>query len=156
MTGVQTCALPILRKDHCPIEKSNGESKRVNEPFKLENIKGYLYMESERVLNNFNEDSLNKCLDLTSFISFIMENYFLEISSSIDKLTGALTRRFLEEALSGHVEKANGVSGVFSIIMFDLDNFKGVNDRFGHQTGDQVLQDVCKIVMNSIDRKSVV
>ena len=105
--------IPIVRKNHCYIESSKGENKRVNEPFKLENIKGYLYMESERVLNNFNEESLNKCLDLTSFISFIMENYLLKISSSIDKLTGTLTRRFLEEALSDNVEKANGTSGSF-------------------------------------------
>ena len=147
--------IPIIRKNHCLIEKSNGESKRVNEQFRLEYIKGFLYMESERVLNNFNEESLNKCLELTSFISFIMENYLLKISSSIDKLTGTLTRRFLEEALSDNVEKANGTSGVFSIIMFDLDNFKGVNDRFGHQTGDQVLRDVSKIVMDSIRKKDV-
>ncbi|MGH4122178.1 MAG: GGDEF domain-containing protein [Clostridium sp.] len=112
-------------------------------------------MESDRVLNNFNEESLNKCLDLTSFISFVMENYLLQISSSIDKLTGTLTRRFLEEALSENVEKANESLGVFSIIMYDLDDFKGVNDRFGHQTGDQVLQDVSKTVMESIRKIDV-
>ena len=147
--------IPIVRKDHCYIGSTKGESKRVNEPLKLENIKGYLYMESERVLNNFNEDSLKKCVELTSFISFIMENYLLKISSSIDKLTGTLTRRFLEEALSENIEKAKVTQGVFSIIMFDLDNFKGVNDRFGHQTGDQVLRDVSKIVMDSIRRMDV-
>ena len=147
--------IPIVRKDHCYIERSKDENKRVNDSFNTENIKGYLYMESERVLNNFNEDSLNKCLELTAFISFIMENYSLKISSSIDKLTGTLTRRFLEEDLSDNIEKANGVQGVFSIIMFDLDDFKGVNDRFGHQTGDQVLQDVSKIVMDSIRKIDV-
>jgi len=142
--------IPIVRKDHCYIKSSKSESNRINKEIKIENIKGYLYMESERVLNNFNEESLNKCLDLTSFISFIMENYLLKISSSIDKLTGTLTRRFLEEALSENVEKAKVTREVFSIIMYDLDDFKGVNDRFGHQTGDHVLQDVSKIVMDSI------
>lgn len=147
--------IPILKKEHCNAEMAKVESKRINELFKTESIKGYLYMESERVLNNFNEESLNKCLDLTSFISFVMENYLLKISSSIDKLTGTLTRRFLEEALSEQIEKTNKVQGKFSIIMFDLDNFKGVNDRFGHQTGDQVLRDVCKVVMDSIRKNDV-
>ncbi|MGH4118051.1 diguanylate cyclase [Clostridium sp.] len=142
--------IPIISRKGVIEELSKGESKRVNEPFNLEHIKGYLYMESQRVLNNFNEDSLSKCLDLTSFIGFIVGNYLLKISSSIDKLTGTLTRRFLEEELLGQVEKAEAAKGVFSIIMFDLDNFKGVNDRFGHQTGDQVLRDVCRIVMDSI------
>lgn len=147
--------IPIVRKDHCYAEGPKEENKRVNEQFKPKNIKGYLYMESERMLNNFNEDSLNKCLDLIPFISFIMENYSLKISSSIDKLTGTLTRRFLEEALSEHIENSNGLQAVFSIIMFDLDDFKGVNDRFGHQTGDQVLRDVSKIVMDSIRKIDV-
>ncbi|MBK5240660.1 diguanylate cyclase [Clostridium sp.] len=125
--------IPIISKKYVFEELSKGEIKRVNEPSNLEHIKGYLYMESQRVLNNFNEDSLSKCLDLTSIIRCIMGNYLLKISSSIDKLTGTLTRRFLEEELLGQVEKAEVAKGVFSIIMFDLDNFKGVNDRFGHQ-----------------------
>ncbi|MEK6266100.1 MAG: GGDEF domain-containing protein, partial [Clostridium sp.] len=147
--------IPIITKKNVLEELPKGVSKRVNESFNIEHIKGYLYMESQRVLNNFNEESLSNCLDLTSFIGFIVENYLLKISSSIDKLTGTLTRRFLEEELLGQVEKAEAAQGVFSIIMFDLDNFKGVNDRFGHQTGDQVLRDVSKIVMNSIRKMDV-
>jgi len=146
--------IPIIRKNHEYIENSKGESRRVNEQLRLDNIKGYVYMESERVLNNFNEDSLDECLGLTSFISFIMEN-LLKISSSIDKLTGTLTRRFLEDELSKHIEKANESQGVFSIIMFDLDDFKGVNDKFGHITGDQVLRDISKVVMHSIRKIDV-
>ena len=153
-TGMKSImCIPILRNEQCYIENSKGENKRECEKVKQVKqvkIKGYLYMESDRVLNNFNEDSLNKCLELTSFISFIIENYLLKISSSIDKLTGLLTRRFLEEALIENIEKTKATGGIFSIIMFDLDNFKGVNDLFGHQTGDQVLRDVSKIVLDSI------
>lgn len=122
---------------------------------KTGNVKGYIYMESERVLNNFNENSLSKCEGLTSFIGFVLENYLLKISSSIDKLTGVLTRKYLEEALSDYIEMSNQNSGIFSIIMFDLDNFKAVNDRFGHQTGDEVLRQVSKIVMNSIRTEDI-
>ncbi|HEY8891137.1 MAG TPA: diguanylate cyclase [Clostridium sp.] len=147
--------IPIVKKEHCYIESPKGENRRECEQLKQVKIKGYLYMESDRVLNNFNEDSLNKCLELTSFISFIIENYLLKISSSIDKLTGLLTRRFLEEALIENIEKTKALGGVFSIIMFDLDNFKGVNDRFGHQTGDQVLRDVSKTVLDSIRKIDV-
>lgn len=114
------------------------------------NVKGYLYMESERVLNNFNEKSLQKCMELISFISFVIESYQTKITSSIDKLTGTLTRKFLEDYLTEQVEKASSLKEVFSIVMLDLDNFKGVNDRFGHQTGDEVLKEVTRIIMESI------
>ncbi|MGK0468405.1 diguanylate cyclase, partial [Clostridium sp.] len=147
--------IPIIGKKYVLEELSKGESKRVKEPSNPGHIKGYLYMESQRVLNNFNEVSLGKCTDLTSFVGFIVDNYLLKISSSIDKLTGTLTRRFLEEELSGQVEKAEAAEGVFSIIMFDLDDFKGVNDRFGHPTGDKVLHDVSEVVMNSIRKLDV-
>ena len=147
--------IPIIRKKHIHIEKKQGEGRRVNEQLNLDNIKGYVYMESKRVLNNFNEDSLAECLGLTLFISFVMENYLLKISSSVDKLTGTFTRLFLEDELSQNIEKANASSGVFSIIMFDLDDFKGVNDKFGHITGDKVLREVSKIVMHSIRKIDV-
>lgn len=134
--------IPISTKDN--IYSINGK-----------NIKGYLYMESERILNNFNQKSLQACTQLTSFVSFVLESYQLKITSSIDKLTGAITRKSLEDSLIEHIEKASSLQEVFSIIMLDLDDFKNVNDRFGHITGDKVLKDVAKIVMDSIRKEDI-
>ena len=148
--------IPIMTKDYfLPGSRKKVKEEINKSTLNLENVKGYLYMESERVLNNFNENSLKRCVDLTSFISFIMDNYLLKISASIDKLTGTLTRKFLEEALFEYIEITKHNNGVFSIIMFDLDDFKGVNDRFGHQTGDEVLREVSKIVMDSIRTEDI-
>jgi diguanylate cyclase (GGDEF)-like protein len=72
------------------------------------------------------------------------------ISSSIDKLTGMLTRKFLEDSLSEHIDRADKFHRVFSIIMLDLDHFKHINDRFGHQTGDEVLRKTCYIIKNNL------
>uniref|UniRef100_A0A7V4DHP0 diguanylate cyclase n=1 Tax=Candidatus Caldatribacterium californiense TaxID=1454726 RepID=A0A7V4DHP0_9BACT len=69
-----------------------------------------------------------------------------------DPLTGAYNRRFFFEALSREIARANRRRETFSLLFFDLDHFKVVNDRFGHTTGDRVLQEVAQAVQ-SVTRK---
>lgn len=122
---------------------------------KHSNVIGYLYLESERILNNFNEESLKKCNELVPFICFILDNYKLKITSSIDKLTGTLTRKALDDSITENIEHYDKFSEPFSILMLDLDFFKTINDRFGHQTGDLVLKEVCKIILDNIASNSL-
>lgn len=62
----------------------------------------------------------------------------LEKLASVDSLTGALTRRSLGEQ-AAKLAKRRGQHSV-GIIMLDIDFFKAINDRYGHQAGDKVLQ----------------
>lgn len=127
--------------------------KRVRNSFNQ--IKGYLYLESENFLNNFNNELISKCQTFLKLLSFIIEKYQLKISSSIDKLTQVLTRKSLEDSISENIEKASTLSEELSIIMFDLDHFKSINDKFGHQTGDEVLKKVCQIVKSTIRKEDI-
>ncbi|QIB52916.1 MULTISPECIES: diguanylate cyclase [Pseudomonas] len=63
-----------------------------------------------------------------------------------DQLTGLYNRHKLEEILSQEVARCLRYSSVFSVIIFDLDHFKSVNDRFGHNGGDAVLSSIARIV----------
>lgn len=56
-----------------------------------------------------------------------------------DGLTGLYNRTALEDALKRELELAQRYGDAFSIIVMDLDNFKHINDRYGHQVGDEVL-----------------
>jgi diguanylate cyclase (GGDEF)-like protein len=62
-----------------------------------------------------------------------------------DPLTGLYNRRKFEEALKQEVARALRYGSV-SMLMIDLDRFKGVNDRFGHRTGDDVLKAVAQVM----------
>ncbi len=68
--------------------------------------------------------------------------------SRYDGLTGLFNRRFFNEALKGEMNRSQRYDGSFSLIFFDLDNFKSFNDTYGHQAGDLTLQEVAKILLS--------
>jgi len=67
-----------------------------------------------------------------------------------DPMTGLYNRRFLREFLARELIRAKRAGGGLAVIMMDLDYFKRVNDSFGHDAGDLVLNEVAALLKNSI------
>ena len=67
-----------------------------------------------------------------------------------DALTGCFNRRFFERKINYFLRQKKGVISPFSLIMVDLDDFKKINDTFGHQTGDSVLTEVAQIMRRCV------
>jgi len=59
----------------------------------------------------------------------------------VDPLTGLYNRRFSERALKAEIGRAQRKGYAVTLVLFDLDNFKQINDRFGHGAGDLVLKE---------------
>ena len=74
----------------------------------------------------------------------------VEALSLTDTLTGLPNRRMLEERLDQEVKRAQRYNEPLSVLMLDLDDFKGFNDRHGHPKGDDRLKDVAKILLPCI------
>lgn len=66
-------------------------------------------------------------------------NQWLEELASIDSLTGASNRRHFMELAKAEISRAQRQRLPLSVIMLDIDFFKSINDRFGHEAGDKVL-----------------
>jgi len=64
--------------------------------------------------------------------------------SLTDALTGVGNRRHLDETLAAEIVRAQRYSAPLSMVMLDIDHFKRVNDTWGHEAGDRVLQEVGK------------
>lgn len=70
--------------------------------------------------------------------------------SQQDHLTGLFNRRRITELLQSEIERALRYQTKFSVILMDIDHFKAVNDRLGHQAGDEVLMGIADIVRSGV------
>lgn len=70
--------------------------------------------------------------------------------ANIDSLTGLISRRKGEDTLDLEMARARRYQRPLSIIMFDIDHFKAVNDQHGHLAGDQVLRAIAKTAQEKL------
>ena len=78
-------------------------------------------------------------------------NYQASISMAItDQLTGLYNRHYLDAHLQNMVASAMATHKPLSLMIMDMDHFKAVNDNFGHDVGDEVLQQLAKMFVASV------
>jgi diguanylate cyclase (GGDEF)-like protein len=70
--------------------------------------------------------------------------------ASMDPLTGMFNRRGFAEATSRMIEREAGADRPVTVLIFDLDHFKSINDRFGHPAGDEILKLFAAVVINTL------
>lgn len=142
--------------------KENGENIIVNIRY-IPEFKWYLVVEQS---DKDDTDILSKTLMLNSIITFLVTAIVILIISSkwrkyqkelkeialTDKLTGIFNRQSFEMDSSNLISNSLKKSEIFSLMMFDIDNFKNVNDTYGHHTGDLVIKEVVSITKNRLNK----
>jgi diguanylate cyclase (GGDEF)-like protein len=73
-----------------------------------------------------------------------------QAASMIDAVTNVFTRSFLHDLLQGEIARAERTNRPLALIMSDLNNFKLVNDRYGHLMGDYVLSQVASVLKTCV------
>jgi len=73
-----------------------------------------------------------------------------------DGLTGLYNRRYFQQTLDREFARSNRYKNPLSMALFDIDNFKNVNDTYGHQFGDKVIAEISKIIRNSLRKTDYV
>ncbi len=81
-------------------------------------------------------------------------NDVLEKLSFVDELTGLFNRRYLDKVLKKEWQCALRTGEILSVLLIDIDFFKGFNDCYGHLKGDKCLQKVATVLKNSVLRSS--
>jgi diguanylate cyclase (GGDEF)-like protein len=71
-------------------------------------------------------------------------------AASMDPLTGMFNRRGFAEATSRVIEREAHAGRPVTVMIFDIDHFKSINDRFGHPAGDEILKLFAAVVINSL------
>lgn len=67
-----------------------------------------------------------------------------------DPLTGLLNRRAMHAALDQHARRRRRAADTFSVLMIDVDHFKAVNDRHGHEAGDRALTHIARLMTQAL------
>jgi diguanylate cyclase (GGDEF)-like protein len=71
-------------------------------------------------------------------------------AASTDPLTGMFNRRGFAEATSRVIEREANAGRPVTVLIFDIDHFKSINDRFGHPAGDEILKLFATVVVNTL------
>ncbi len=80
----------------------------------------------------------------------------LEIMATSDPLTGLANRRSAIARMNDEISRFTRNHQIFSLLMADIDNFKTINDSYGHETGDKVLKHVAEVMKQSLRQHDTV
>ncbi len=104
--------------------------------------------------SRFDEGARETARSLAAQAAVALENArlhgILERQALVDGLTGLANRRHCEEELDAELARAERLGGPTALVLADLDDFKGVNDRHGHPAGDAVLCAFAELLRESV------
>ena len=101
-------------------------------------------------------DEKNNINSYASIKQNISDKKIIEELSKRDKLTNLYNRAKLDEELTNEINSSNRYDTNLSMIMVDIDNFKSVNDTYGHLVGDSVLIQIARILKENIRESDTV
>lgn len=108
---------------------------------KLENKNG-----EDRVftvnIHKYDNDEKYYVISLTDITELKQKSNLLEYQANHDQLTGLFNRQKFHNVITKEIRRSRRYTSALSLILFDIDNFKSINDTFGHAIGDEILKSV--------------
>lgn len=122
----------------------------------LKSLVGQMLTEAQQMVESNRE--FGQKLDATSreIGALRAELADLRLQATLDALTGLGNRKTFDEALARALEQAPGDMATVCLMMVDIDNFKSINDEYGHLIGDKILRFVAETLRRSVKGRDVV
>lgn len=132
-------------------------------------LKDQLYGPARKIINISEISFLISLIGFIAVLNFIVlknaSKILYDVESSRDKykehaytdpLTGVYSRTFLNTWVEKVYNKSKKTEKIYSIAMIDSDNFKRINDNYGHVTGDKVLKKIATVLKESVRENDIV
>lgn len=161
----------VIKEGKIYISKDFKKDKKINASGKLyditesavlvpisadEKVIGFITINGKRDLRLFIDNGVEDILSILSnqmALAIENDNIYRNIrnEADIDYLTNFYNRRAFDEKIN-HLISTNTM---FSMVIFDIDDFKNINDTFGHLAGDETLRKVCSLIKKSIRKTDI-
>ncbi|GEM_PF-2692679 len=108
----------------------------------------------ELAAKSFSNHEINLITSITDYLAIACAHALdldrIKELTITDELTGLYNASHLNRLVEMEIRRAERYRGVFSLIFIDIDNFKAVNDKYGHLVGSRILQEVGKLLADSL------
>jgi diguanylate cyclase (GGDEF)-like protein len=139
-----------------PLLKIISMTKDIGKNKNIQYLEASSISEIDELNNNFN--NLINELDIRSneLVEEETKRVYHEKLASTDPLTGAFNRRYLDDFSEEHIKILKTGKTDLSLLIIDLDNFKKINDTYGHKSGDIVLKELVNIAQENIRESDLI
>jgi len=127
----------------------------VNRVVKIKNLQGQIRIFTINI-DDYDERKDFYVISLTDITELKEKLNLLEYQASHDDLTGLFNRNKFHNLFGKEIRRALRYTNHLALIILDIDFFKLVNDKYGHQVGDKVLKEVSTIIMYSVREHDIV
>jgi diguanylate cyclase (GGDEF)-like protein len=116
---------------------------------------GIILVGRKMLNNDYSLEELDYLQHLMSFVSNAIQNHLHYERSVRDVKTGLFNHGFLMTRLNEEIARSKRLNGSASVIVIDVDNFKDLNDNYGHLAGDRVLESIALLIKQSVRTEDV-
>ena len=104
----------------------------------------------------FSEDDMNLLMHGAHYAAIAIEQAYLYEKLKNDELTSLYNMNYIRQAIDLEIERSRRFNSVFSLIFMDMDNFKRVNDRYGHLVGSRVIVEIAQLLQANVRKLDIV
>lgn len=127
----------------------DGERRRAR---RRDRILGVIYLDSTGTIRDLDDADLKLLEMVAAQAAIALQNAKLHHQATTDPLTGLANRGFIGQVFDEELRRAKDERELLAVLLLDIDHFKRINDRLGHDTGDEVLRRVAGRIRRTIRR----